>query len=80
MQGIDYVKQDDGGPAYPALGPNKWTECPEGMKLLDYAAIEVAAATEAALSGSFGSEHGKRAVWAYDVAAALVAEKRKREG
>ncbi|MHA2248495.1 MAG: hypothetical protein ACXADY_26345 [Candidatus Hodarchaeales archaeon] len=79
-------ERDDGGPAFPMksdpqptehfAGPNanKWTFEQPGMSLLDHWAGQLAAASWA----NWGSNNSC-AEWAYDMAEALLDEKRRRE-
>ena len=66
-------KQDDGGPAYPFMDSEGYNAY--GMTLLDHFAGLV-------ISSAYNAEptYKKIAKEAYDVAEAMIAEKRRREG
>ena len=72
---------DTGGPAYPVT--DEFGIVIPGMTMLDYAAVEIAAQLAASLWPIDAKGHAIEDVVArsaYNVAAALVAEKRRREG
>jgi len=72
---------DTGGPAYPVT--DEFGIVIPGMTMLDYAAVEIAAQLVASTRPIDAKGHAIADViarGAYDAAAALVAEKRRREG
>lgn len=74
----DGIAQDTGGPAFPVvMGVNSWAS---GMTLLDWFAGQYMAANGYAMQQDHGLEADEVAQDCYLVAAAMLAEKRRREG
>jgi len=82
------MKHDDGGPAYPVSFPSDWHEKHGGMSLLDAFAMKVLPAVYAEKMSEMKKNDFAPADWrnvviadeCYTMAAAMVAEKRRREG